>query len=120
MSDLNAVTLVGNLVRDPSQSSVGDNIAMTKFTLAVNDRKKEASFVDCTAFRKTAEFVGKYFHKGEKVGITGELKQDNWENKNGEKRSKLAVIVNSAHFVGGKSSGDSQQSAPSGGGDVPF
>jgi single-strand DNA-binding protein len=102
---LNVVALVGNLTRDPETRVVGANqTAVTKFGLAVNDRRGENEttlFVDVECWGKTAETVGAYLTKGRQVAIQGKLKMDNWEDKNtGDKRSKLYVVAEQVSFIG--------------------
>lgn len=108
MSNLNLVALQGNLVADPQSfdTKSGDGIVV-RFTLAVNSgfgEKRSASFVDCVSFGKQAEIVKKYLAKGRQVIVNGELRQASWE-KDGQKRSKLEVYLNSINgffFVGNK------------------
>ena len=113
---MNKVMLVGRLTRDPEMRySTGENATATaRFSVAVNRRfKKEgqpdADFFNCTAFRKTGELVEKYCHKGMKVAIEGELQNDNYTDRNGNKVYTLRVIVSSLEFCESKSS---QSSAP--------
>lgn len=107
MIELNKVLLVGRLTRDPEDRYTNSGTQITTFSLAVNRRRgrdnEEVSYIDCTAWDKTAEFVSKWFSKGKPIFIEGRLQQDRWEDKNtGEKRSKLIVVADRAGFVGGK------------------
>ena len=89
---INKVILLGRLVADPETRMTQSNIAMTRFKLAVNRQgKKEegqptADFFQITAWRQTAEFVGKYFSKGQQVLIEGYLRNNTWTDKDGNKR----------------------------------
>ena len=98
---MNSVNLIGRMVADPSFQVVNDK-ELTKFVLAVDSRGDQAHFIDCTCWGKTAELVANHFVKGKQIGVTGELRQERWENKDGAKRSKLTVNVNNVTFVGKK------------------
>jgi single-strand DNA-binding protein len=101
MSAHNTITLMGRLTRDPEIKFTAAELAIASFTMAVDGRKKDddATFVDCTAFGKTAEIIGQHFAKGKPILIVGSLRQERWENKEGEKRSKLTVVVDSFSFL---------------------
>ena len=122
----NKVILLGNLTRDielkhlPSGSQSVENIG-----LAVNrvwrtpegEKREEVTFVDCEAWGRTAEVMSQYLKKGRPVFIEGRLKLDQWE-KEGQKHSKLRVVVESFQFVdskGGEGGGDGGGGYPSGG-----
>lgn len=110
---LNNVVLVGNLTRDPECRHVGENsTCVTKFGLAVNRKysgKEETTFVDVECWGKTAEVVAEYCSKGRQVAVVGRLKQDSWEDKDGNKRSKLFVVAEEVKFVGGRNDSDEPQ-----------
>jgi single-strand DNA-binding protein len=94
MTSLNLVALQGNLVADPEIVGKEENVA--RFTIAVNNgfgEKKETAFVDCVAFGKQVEAIKEYFTKGKQVLVKGSLRQNRWETKEGEKRSKLEVVL---------------------------
>jgi len=74
------------------------------------DRKEEVSFIDCTAFSKTAETAAEYLKKGRSVHVEGRLQQERWESQDGKKMSKVKVIVERLTFVGGK--GEAPAAAP--------
>lgn len=114
MANFNQVILMGNLTRDPSSKHLS-NTTICEFGVAINRKwktaqgedREEVCFVDCTAFGKQAEVIEKYFQKGKPIFLTGRLKYDTWESKDGGgKRSKLSVVVESFQFVGGRSDGD--------------
>ena len=80
------------------------------FTLAVNrpvrsGQERKADFIDCVAWRSTAEFVAKYFAKGQQVAIEGQLQVRDWEDKQGNKRRAYEVVVDKAHFADSKRDG---------------
>lgn len=104
---LNNVTLAGNLTRDPEKRIVGNQQSVVNFGLAINrrytsntgERKEEVTFIDVEAWGKTAELVDQYLSKGRNVLIEGRLKLDQWEDQNGQKRSRVRVVANRIHFL---------------------
>ncbi len=113
------VTIAGNLTRDPEFKELSNDNSVCNFTVAVNGFKKDdVSFVDVTAWGKTAEFVSNYFSKGKGICVVGELNQDNWEDKDtGNKRTKLFVNARNVHFFGKKEDVADGDVAD---GDIPF
>jgi single-strand DNA-binding protein len=115
MASYNKVLLMGNLTRDPQMRYIpSTNTPVVDFGIAVNRRFKAASgedreevtFVDCSAFAKTAELINQYFSKGKPIFVEGRLKLDQWEDKQGGgKRSKLSVVVENFQFIGGRDGG---------------
>lgn len=98
---INRVNISGNLTRDPELRATAGGTQVLSFGVAVNDRRRNAqtgewedypNFVDCTMFGNRAEAVGRFLAKGMKVAIEGKLRYNSWE-KDGQKRSKLEVIV---------------------------
>lgn len=119
-ASFNRVVLLGNLTRDPELRYLPSGTAVSEIGLAVNDRVKrdnqwvdEATFVDVTLWGRTAEIANEYLSKGSSVLIEGRLKLDSWENKEGEKRSKLKVVCERMQMVGPKGGGGG---GPGGGG----
>ncbi|MFN0132344.1 MAG: single-stranded DNA-binding protein [Phycisphaerales bacterium] len=130
MPNLNKVMLMGNLTRDIELRHT-TNQAVAKIGLAVNRRwrspegeqREETTFVDCEAWGKTAETMAKYLTKGKPVFIEGRLKLDQWE-KEGQKFSKLKVVVENFQFIdsrsgGGQGSGGDDGNGGGGGGSPP-
>ena len=99
MPNYNSVTIIGHLVRAPELKSSAGGSSYCHGGVAYNDRKKKVHFFDFTAFGKTAELLASTFEKGEAVGLVGEVHIDSWE-KDGVKRSKPVIIVNSLIFIG--------------------
>ncbi|MCL2312055.1 MAG: single-stranded DNA-binding protein [Firmicutes bacterium] len=102
---LNNVILMGRLTTDPELKYTQNGIAYTKFCLAVErpskkDAEKKTDFIDCSAWRGTAEFICSYFQKGSLIAIEGSI-QTNLSEKYGEKRKFTDVLVNRVHFCGG-------------------
>ena len=124
---INRVVISGNLTRDPELRSTASGTAVLNLGVAVNDRRKnqqtgewedQANFIDCTMFGTRAEAVSQYLSKGTKVAIEGKLRYSTWENQQGDKRSKIEVIVDDIEFMssrgegGGGGAGRSYGSAP--------
>lgn len=107
MLAVNKVILAGNLTRDPQLRFITDNKAVADFGIAINHRykgkdgemKEEATFVDIEAWGRTAELVGQYLTKGRGCLVEGRLKLDTWEDKDGQKRSKLKVVADGVQFT---------------------
>ena len=110
---MNKLILLGNLTRDPEiRYSQGSNMAIARFSIAVNRRSPregdpDSDFFNCTAVGKQAEFVEKYFHKGSRMLLTGRVQNDNYTNKNGEKVYSVQVIAEEIEFAERKSTADS-------------
>lgn len=114
-NDTNVVVLVGRLTRESELKFTNSGTAISRFSIAVNrmrmngdQREEEVSFFDCTLWGKQAENLNPYLVKGKQVGITGELRQNRWE-QDGQNRSKVEVNVASVQLLGG--SQDSSVSA---------
>ena len=100
MPDLNHVFLAGRLTRDPELRYTPSNVALCKMGLAVSrmfktkdgERREETLFINVTAWRGTAEYIGENLRKGQPVLVEGRLKSDEWEDKNtGQKRTSIEV-----------------------------
>ena len=111
---INRVEISGNLVRDAEMRSSRSGMAVLKFSVAVNNRRKNSqtdeweevtSYVDCTMFGRRAEALESRLLRGTKVFVAGRLKQDTWEADDGSKRSKLEVIVEDIELGEWKSGG---------------
>jgi single-strand DNA-binding protein len=130
MANLNKVMLIGRLTRDPEVRTFSNGGKVAKFGFAVNNRKKNATtgqwedepvFIDVEAFNrgetgKQADLAQQYLQKGRQVFIEGHLKLDQWE-KDGQKRSKLTVVVDNFQFLdsrpeGGAEEGGTRSSRP--------
>lgn len=105
---INRVNITGNLTRDPELRSTAGGTQMLAFGVAVNDRRKNQqtgewedvpNFVDCIVFGSRAEAVSRFISKGSKVAIEGKLRYSSWETKDGNRRSKLEVIVDEIDFM---------------------
>jgi single-strand DNA-binding protein len=111
---INRVMLAGNLTRDPQVRFLASEKAVAEFGLAINRRfkdkdgqnKDEVTFVDVEAWGRTAELVGQYLTKGRACYIEGRLKFDSWEDKEGQKRSKLKVVADNVQFLDSRGTND--------------
>lgn len=108
---MNKAILVGRLTRDPELKSTANGTNVCSFSVAVNRRYKnaegnyDADFINCTAWRQTAEFVSKYFTKGRMIGVVGSIQTRNYDDKDGKKVYVTEVAADEVHFV--ESKGDS-------------
>lgn len=97
---LNHVTIMGRLVRDTEIRRTNSGKAVCSFAIACDKPGKDtgASFIDCVAWEKTADFIGNYFMKGSMVVLEGRLESRQYETKDNQKRTVLEVVVSQAHF----------------------
>ncbi len=123
---MNKVILMGRLARDPELRYTNSQIATCSFAVAVDRRYKsqdgttQADFINCVAWRNTAEFISKYFTKGSRILVTGSIQTRTWEDNNGQKRYVTEVIVDEAEFCESKrSEGGSFGGAPQSQGGAP-
>ena len=102
---MNKVFLIGNLTRDPEMSETGNGTLVCHFGIAVNrsyssqDSERQADFFECTAWRGTAESVGRYCKKGNKVAVTGSVQIRNYEDNHGNRRTAVDIIVQDVEFL---------------------
>ena len=106
---LNKVILMGRLTRDPELKNTNSGIAMCRFSVAVERRyadkttgERTADFLDCTAFKGTAEFVSRYFTKGSMILVEGSIQNNNYTDNNGVKHYSNNILVDNVSFCGGK------------------
>ena len=101
---MNVVILMGRLTKSPELKTTNSGISVTSFTVAVNRNysKGETDFINCVAWRNNAEFITKYFGKGQMIAIKGSLQQRSYTDKDGNKRTAYDVVVDSANFCGSK------------------
>jgi len=117
--DVNHVILIGRCTRDAELKYTSGGMAVCKFAIAVNRRKKngdqwvdEASFFDIACFGKTAESLNQYLQKGKQVAVDGSLHQDRWE-QDGQNRSRVVINADNIQLLGGNEQrGEQRQSAP--------
>ncbi len=108
--DLNRVILIGRLTRDPEVRSLPSGTMLTTFSIANNriyyvaeTKKEEVSFFECTAFGRTGETIAQYFKKGRSIAVEGRLRQGRWEDQEGNKKSRVEIVVEGFNFLSSKS-----------------
>lgn len=106
--NLNKVVLCGRLTADVELKQTQSGISVCSFTLAINrkyqaDGQQQTDFINCVAWRQTAEFIAKYFKKGSSLCVTGSIQVRDWTDNNNQKRYATEVIVDEAMFVDSKS-----------------
>lgn len=105
---LNSCVLMGRLTADPELRKTQSGLSVTSFTLAVerdfkdNNGNKITDFIPCVAWRQTAEFVCKYFAKGQMAIVEGSLQTRDWQDNNGNKRRAFEILANTVYFGGSK------------------
>lgn len=97
---LNTITIMGRLTRDPELRYTQSNTPVASFTLAVNRDfgEKQTDFIDCVAWRSSAEFVSRYFGKGSMAAVAGRLQIREWTDNNGSKRRSAEVVAEHVYF----------------------
>ncbi|MBM4113562.1 MAG: single-stranded DNA-binding protein, partial [Phycisphaerae bacterium] len=123
MANFNKVILIGNLTRDVEVRAIAGGQSVSKFGLAVNrkfrtkdnEEREEVTFVDCEAWGRTGEVMSQYLRKGSPVFIEGRLRLDQWEDKEGQKRSQLRVVVENFQFIGARPEGGGRRNEESSG-----
>jgi single-strand DNA-binding protein len=108
----NKVILLGNLTRDPELRTTPTGQTVCGFSLAINrtwrnaegEQQEAVDYIDCNAWGKAAEIINQYMQKGRALLVSGRLQQRSWE-QDGQKRSKVEVVVEDFNFVGGQGDG---------------
>jgi len=118
MADVNHVILIGRLTRDAELKYTSGGMAVCKFAIAVNKRRKqgeqwveEVSFFDIVLWGKSGEGLNQYLVKGKQVAVEGELHQNRWE-KDGQTQSKVEIVANNVQLLGGGQQRAEGESAP--------
>lgn len=113
----NHIAIMGRLTRDPELRRTSNGTAVASFTLAVDrdysgkdNGERETDFIDCVAWRQTAEFVSKYFSKGRMALATGRLQIRVWTDKDGNKRRAAEVVADSVYFGDSKKESSDHES----------
>ena len=105
---LNIVALMGRLVANPELKQTQSGISVTSFRIACDrsyckqGEERQTDWIDCTAWRSNAEFICKYFGKGQLIAVQGELQTRNYTDRDGNKRKATEVVVSQAHFAESK------------------
>ena len=104
---MNKVILMGRLTRDPEMQTTQSGVTVCRFSVAVNRRfakegQQQADFINCSAWRATAEFICKYFQKGSMIAVVGSIQTRSWDGADGKKQYATEVSVDEAYFTGSK------------------
>lgn len=109
---MNIVILHGRLTKDPEIRQTQSGVSVCRFTVAVDkftkDKEKAADFIECTAWRQTAEFVSRYFSNGSAIIVEGSLHNNNYTDNNGVKHYSYNVLAERVHFAESKKQQESQ------------
>lgn len=111
---INMVALMGRLTYEPELRSTPNGLSVIRFQVACDrnyqkdSQNRQADFIDCVAWRQTAEFISRNFHKGSMIAVEGTLQTSNYTDKDGNKRKQIEVLANNVSFCGGKSENGSQ------------
>lgn len=122
---LNKAILVGRLTADPELRQTPNGISVVSFSVAINrpysrGGERQTDFINIVAWRQTAEFISKYFRKGNMIAIDGTIQTRNYEDKNGNKRTAVEVLAENVSFVESKNaSAASESAAPASGFTAP-
>lgn len=114
---MNSICLMGRLTADPELKTTQSGISVTSFSVAVDrayrskDQERQTDFINCVAWRQTAEFITRYFHKGNRIALQGSLQSRSYTANDGSKRTVFEVVVDNAFFC--ESKGGQYDGAPS-------
>lgn len=120
---INMVALMGRLTYEPELRKTPSDVSVLRFQVACDrsyqraGAERQADFIDCVAWRQTAEFISRYFHKGSMIAVEGTIQTSNYTDKNGNNRKQIEVLANNVSFCGSKS--ESGNTAPAGGYNEP-
>lgn len=112
---LNIAALMGRLTKDPELRYTQNNVPVTSFTLAVDRRysgsggEKQTDFIGIVAWRQTAEFVSKWFKKGQLVAVDGSIQTRKYQDRDGNNRTAFEVVANNVHFAESKRDGEGRE-----------
>lgn len=115
---MNKVVLVGRLARDPELRTTQSGTSVVSFTVACDRRfvrqgeERQADFINCVAWNKTAEFVSRYFTKGMRIALDGRIQTRSYDDQNGNKRYVTEVIAEDVEFAQSKNEGNGSYQAP--------
>jgi single-strand DNA-binding protein len=120
MQDVNSVTLVGRLTRDPELRSTGSGMSVTSLRVAYTQSRKngstgqweeEAGYIDVTVFGNQADTVAKFLAKGRQIVVQGRLDFRQWQTNEGQQRSATQIIASQVQFIGGQENGQTQRAS---------
>lgn len=120
---INTVALMGRLTYEPELRSTPSGVSVIRFQVAcdrnyqASGQERQADFIDCVAFRQTAEFISRYFHKGSMIALEGAIQTQNYTDKNNNNRKSTEVLARNVSFCGSRAESEGgqqyQQPAPS-------
>lgn len=105
---LNVAVIMGRLTSDPELRTTGNGISVCSVTVAVDrnyqrqGQERETDFINVVAWRQTAEFIDRYFRKGQMIAVQGSIQTRNYEDRNGNKRTAVEIVADSVSFCGSK------------------
>lgn len=105
---MNIVGIMGRLTFEPELKKTPSGVSVIRITVAVDrsyqpsGQDRQADFIDCVAWRQTAEFISRYFHKGSMIAVEGTIQTSNYTDKNGKQRKQVEVLANNVSFCGSK------------------
>lgn len=106
---INTVALMGRLTYEPELRKTPNGVSVISFQIACDrnyqrsGEERKSDFIDCTAWRQTAEFIERYFHKGSMIAVEGSIQTENYTDKDGNKRKQVQVVANNVSFCGSRS-----------------
>lgn len=114
---INSTVLMGRLTYEPELRTTPSGVSVCRFSIAVDrnytpkGEERRADFIDITAWRQTAEFVCRYFHKGSMIALEGSIQTENFTDRDGNKRKSVTVVANNVSFCGSKAESSTTNTA---------
>lgn len=105
---INSVVIMGRLTHEPELKVTTSGLSVIRITIACDrsyqksNEERKADFIDVTAWRQTAEFISRYFHKGSMIAVQGSIQTDNYTDRDGNKRKSFQIVANNVSFCGSK------------------
>lgn len=115
---INSVVLMGRLTHEPELKASASGLSVTRFQIAVdrnytpNGAERKADFIDIVAWRQTAEFICRYFHKGSMIAVEGKIQTDSYTDSYGNRRKSLVVVADNVSFCGSKQQASTAVTTP--------
>ena len=115
---INCTVIMGRLTETPERKTTNSGVSVTSFSIAVErnyapkGQERETDFIRITAWRQTAEFVTRYFHKGSMIAVQGSIQTRNYEDRNGNKRTAFEIVADNVSFCGSKAETGTKDISP--------
>ncbi|MCR4593854.1 MAG: single-stranded DNA-binding protein [Clostridiales bacterium] len=114
---INHAVIMGRLTNDPELRTTQSGVSVTSFTVAVersfrSGGERQTDFINCVAWRNTADFVSNYFHKGQMIAVEGSIQTRSYEDNNGNKRYVVEIVASNVSFCGSKNENAGAAAAP--------